>query len=210
MNTDTLIRALAASHEPAPKARIGARVVLALAVGLVAGLIMLQVTLGLRPDIGTAAWAAGLKALFGAVVASAAFGAAVRFARPVTGGRYLLPLAVIALVSLAVTAIALASEMPQHRLAAWTGGGVPWCVVLIPVFSIPAALGLVWALKDAAPTRLTLAGAAIGALAGSIGTIVYAGFCPVDSVAFVTTWYVAGIAVSSAIGALLGRAILRW
>ena len=61
-----------------------------------------------------------------------------------------------------------------------------------------------------APTRLTLTGAAIGALSGGVGAMAYAMYCPVDSAAFVMTWYVLGIALSAAIGALLGAKFLRW
>jgi hypothetical protein len=210
MDTDTLIRALAGNEGPAPRRRTAARVSLALAGGFGVGLLALSLTLGLRPDLGTAMWAVGAKALFAAVIGTAGLGAAIHLSQTVARTRAALPMLVLAIASLLIAAIALATEMPEHRWAAWTANGFPWCVVLIPVFAIPTAVGLVWALRDGAPTRLTLAGAAIGALSGSVGTMVYAGFCPVDSVAFVTTWYVAGIALSAAFGALAGRWLLRW
>jgi hypothetical protein len=65
-------------------------------------------------------------------------------------------------------------------------------------------------MKDAAPTRLALAGAGIGALSGGIGAMVYSMFCPIDSVAFVTIWYVVGIGIASALGAFVGVKLLRW
>ncbi|MCU0882207.1 MAG: DUF1109 domain-containing protein [Hyphomonadaceae bacterium] len=210
MDTETLIRALARDEGPTPRSQIAARIALALGVGLGFGLLALSATLGFRPDLGTAMWAVAAKALFAAVIGTAGLGAAMHLSRTLARTRAALPLLIMGGASLLIAAIALASEMPEHRWAAWTGNGFPWCVVLIPVFSIPTALGLVWALRDGAPTRLTLAGAAIGALSGSVGTIVYAGFCPVDSIAFVTTWYVAGIALSAAVGALAGRWLLRW
>jgi hypothetical protein len=61
-----------------------------------------------------------------------------------------------------------------------------------------------------APTRLALAGAAIGAFAGGVGAMAYAMYCPTDSVAFVTTWYTVAIAVCAALGALVGSKFLRW
>lgn len=210
MDTETLIRVLASNEGPTPARRTGARVALAVCAGLGIGLLALSFTLGFRPDLGTALWAVAAKALFAAVIGTAGLGAALHLSRTVARTRAALPLLIMAGASLLIAAIALATEMPEHRWAAWTGNGFPWCVVLIPVFSIPTAVGLVWAFRDGAPTRLTMAGAAIGALSGSVGTIVYAGFCPVDSVAFVTTWYVGGIALSAALGALAGRWVLRW
>jgi hypothetical protein len=38
----------------------------------------------------------------------------------------------------------------------------------------------------------------------------YAMYCPVDSVAFVTTWYVVAIALCAALGAVVGARLLRW
>jgi hypothetical protein len=35
-------------------------------------------------------------------------------------------------------------------------------------------------------------------------------FCSVDSVSFVTIWYVVGIGLASALGALVGVRLLRW
>jgi hypothetical protein len=75
---------------------------------------------------------------------------------------------------------------------------------------LPTAVLLLWVLKDAAPTRLMLAGASVGALSGGIGAIIYAMICSLDSIAFVTIWYVAGIGISSALGAWLGAKVLHW
>ncbi|MBL8531151.1 MAG: DUF1109 family protein, partial [Hyphomonadaceae bacterium] len=61
-----------------------------------------------------------------------------------------------------------------------------------------------------APTRLALAGAAIGAISGGVGAMAYAMYCPTDSVAFVTTWYSLAIALCAAIGAGVGSRLLRW
>jgi hypothetical protein len=210
MDTDALVRALAANVEPAPKKPFFAKIALALTAGLLLGLVLLTVTLGFRPDLGTALWAVAAKALLAGVIGTVALSTVVRLSSGMAQKRTGVMLLVLFAASLAVAAIALASEMPEHRWAAWTGGGFPWCLVLIPLFSIPTSAGLVWAMRDGAPTKLTMTGAVIGALSGSVGTIVYAGFCPIDSVAFVTTWYVLAIAISAGLGALAGRWLLRW
>ena len=96
-------------------------------------------------------------------------------------------------------------EMPERRMEAWMGGAFPWCVVLIPILAAPTAALLVWFMRAFAPTRLTLTGAAIGALSGGVGAMAYAMYCPTDSVAFVTTWYALAIAVCAALGAVWDR-----
>jgi hypothetical protein len=112
--------------------------------------------------------------------------------------------------AVAIGLITLMATEPGQRFAAFTGGGFPWCIILIPLCGLPTALLLVWAMREAAPTRLALAGAAIGALSGGVGAMVYAMFCSVDSVSFVTIWYVVGIGLASALGALVGVRLLRW
>jgi hypothetical protein len=83
-------------------------------------------------------------------------------------------------------------------------------VAIIPLLAAPTALLLTRLLRDLAPTRLTATGAALGAVSGGIGAMAYAMYCPTDSAAFVVTWYAVGIALSAAIGAVLGTRLLRW
>jgi hypothetical protein len=61
-----------------------------------------------------------------------------------------------------------------------------------------------------APTRLRLAGAAAGLLAGGVAATVYGLHCQEMTAAFVVTWYSLGVAASVAVGALLGPRLLRW
>jgi hypothetical protein len=215
MTTDELIATLSRAPEPAKPARFQVRIALALAGGLVLGLILLKVTLGMRPDIGVAAPVVALKAGLSALIATFAGGLAMNLARPQVAGsgeakRAAGPLVTLAFACLAIGAITLFTTSAGQRFVAFTGGGFPWCIFLIPLLGLPTAALLMWVLKDAAPTRLALAGASVGALSGGVGAMVYAMFCPIDSVAFVTIWYVAGIGVASALGALVGVKLLRW
>lgn len=215
MTTDELIAALARTPEPARPTRFNFRVAIALVVGLVLGLIILRLTFGFRPDIGIAAPVVALKAGFSALIATFAGGLALTLARPQIKGsgstkRAAAPLVVLLFAGLSIGAITLFSTSSGQRFEAFTGGGFPWCIILIPLFGLPTAALLMWVLKDAAPTRLALAGASVGALSGGIGAVVYAMFCPVDSIAFVTIWYIAGIGVASALGAWAGVKLLRW
>jgi hypothetical protein len=99
---------------------------------------------------------------------------------------------------------------PEERMAAVTGGAFPHSVLVIPVMAIPAGAILFLWFRAQAPTRLRLAGAAAGALAGGLSAMAYALACPVDSVAFIATWYTLAIAICAGAGALVGWRALRW
>lgn len=211
MKTDDLIDALACNIEPAQKPHWRLRLALVLCGGLGVALAIVAVGLHVRPDLSTAQTPVLLKAMFSAAAAAAILPLAVRLMRP---GRPLgwrtgavIGFAVIAAIA---TCVALLGEMPERRLEAWMGGGFPWCLVLVPVLGAPTAAGLIWLMRDFAPTKLAAAGAAIGALSGGVGAMAYSMYCPVDSIAFVTTWYVLAIAISAVLGAIVGARLLRW
>lgn len=211
MKTDHLIDMLARSVEPAERPQWRRRVALTLIVGLCVGIALLAIGLGVRPDIGAARMPVMFKAMFSAAAAAVVLPLALQLMKP---GR---PLgwrigAVVVFVGLCVcvTLVALIGEMPERRLDAWTGGGFPWCLVLVPLLGAPTAALLLWLMRAFAPTRLTMAGAAIGALSGGVGAMAYSMYCPVDSVAFVLTWYVLAIAICAVLGAVLGARLLRW
>ena len=67
-----------------------------------------------------------------------------------------------------------------------------------------------WAMKGLAPTRLVLAGAASGLLAGAIGALIYALHCTEMEAPFLGAWYVVGMLIPTAAGAVLGPFLLRW
>jgi hypothetical protein len=65
-------------------------------------------------------------------------------------------------------------------------------------------------MKGFAPTRLRLAGAAAGLAAGATGAAVYSLHCPELAAPFLGTWYVIGVLIPTAAGALIGPRVLRW
>lgn len=211
MKTDKLIEVLSRSDEPAPKTNKALRLAVTLGAGLIVGVIMLVIGVGVRPDIGVAMMPVMMKAGFAALVAALVLPLTMQLMKPGRPlGWRIAALGAFVLLCCAATAIALMGELPENRMQAWTGGAFPWCLVLIPLLATPTAALLVWALRAFAPTRLTLMGAAVGGLSGGIGAMAYAMYCPIDSVAFVTTWYSLGIAIAAALGALLGPRLLRW
>jgi hypothetical protein len=211
VKTEQLIAVLARGEAAPGSPRARLRIALTLLAGLVFAALLLIGFLGVRPDIGVALMPVLAKAGFAALGAAAVLPLAARLMRP---GRPLgwrvAAVFVFAGVSLLATIIALLGKAPQERVEAWMGDGFPWCLVVIPLLASPTAALLVWLARAFAPTRLTLTGAAIGALAGGVGAMAYAMYCPMDSVAFVTTWYALAIGLCAAIGALVAARFLRW
>jgi hypothetical protein len=210
MKTSDLITMLSRGVEP-ENSKWRMRMALTLLAGLAIAAALVVAFMGMRLDIGTATLPVLLKAGFSALAAACVLPLAMRLMRPGAPLGWRIAAVLIFMgVSALATLIALLGLPSELRLRSWTGGGFPWCIVLIPLFAAPAAVLLAWLARSLAPTRLTLAGAAIGALSGGLGAMAYAMYCPVDSVAFVTTWYVAAIAICAAVGAVLGSKLLRW
>ena len=90
--------------------------------------------------------------------------------------------------------------------------GQSWwsCPLSIALLALPwLAVGLLY-LRHMAPTNLGFSGAAAGLLSGALATGLYSLHCTETSFAFFSVWYVAGIVLSTALGAFLGRHCLRW
>ena len=208
MNTEDLIKRLA--HAPAPPVNSSWRFAAAGLLGFGAASALLLLSSGTRPDL-LDAWApTSLKVAFGVTAALALLPFVWRAARPNVKLRdTLAPTAVfIAIVAMVtITALALA---PQHlRWVLWTGGGAPDCLIRIPLISLPMMAALCFAARKSAPTRLSLAGAALGAAAGALAAIPYSLFCPIDSASYVATWYTVSILICAILGACSSR-MLRW
>jgi hypothetical protein len=78
------------------------------------------------------------------------------------------------------------------------------------VLSAPVFAAAMWGMRSFAPTRPVLAGAAAGLFEGAAGALVYAFHCPELAAPFLGTWYVLGMLVPTALGAILGPRVLRW
>jgi len=213
MKTDDLIAALATGAEPvdprAPFRRLllGSVAGMALAVPLMLGL------LGLNPQLAQASQASmfWVKLGFVAAVAAAAFAVALRLGKPATpiqraSAALAVPFATIWLLAV----VALVASAPGERAALVMGSTWSACPLNITVLSAPALALMLWAMRSLAPTRLPLAGAAAGLLAGALGATVYTLHCPEMAAPFIGVWYVLGMLVPTLAGAALGRFVLRW
>lgn len=212
MKTDELIAMLARGDVAVTQGRPGATAAV-LAAGLVASILMMQLTLRTLPQLGSAiAWPAfWLKVGFVVAMACAAWHAASTLARPgAREGGLPVVLAVPLVLMWLIGAVLLASAAPDQRAQLFWGRTWRACPGLIAMLSTPLLAAALWAMRRMAPTRLRLAGAAAGLAAGAGGALVYCLHCPEMSPAFVGTWYVLGMLVPTAIGALLGPKVLAW
>jgi hypothetical protein len=213
MKTEDLILVLANGPRPRGRAAVGRRMGLGLAFSLSGAVLALLVGHGVHPDLRAMLatpvfWA---KVALPLAMALAAVRVAVRLSQPgLTVGRawisLALPLAIVWLVALLVLWIA----PPGVRIAMLLGHTWRTCPFNIALLSLPALGAMLWAMRGLAPTRPTLAGAATGLLAGTIGALVYCLRCPEVHVPFWATWYPLGMAVPAVIGGVFGRSVLRW
>ena len=84
------------------------------------------------------------------------------------------------------------------------------CVGHILFLSLPAMILTFVFMRKAAPTQPLFAGAVIGMLSASVGALAYTLACKNDGTAFVAIWYAVACAIMAAIGAIVGRRVLRW
>lgn len=211
MRTDELIAMLA--REPRPADAVGRRYAVALAAGGVGSVALMFFLFGPRPDLAQAVRdpAFWLKLLLPAALAAAALGAVVRLGRPGRRVGYaaealLLPVGVVWMLA----AYALFAAAPGGRLALVLGETWTTCALSIALLSLPVLASAFWAMRGLAPTRPALAGAASGLLAGAVGAVAYSVHCPEIAPPFLGTWYVLGMALPAAAGALAGPRLLRW
>jgi len=208
-----LARKLSADLEPVPQSFVTRRLLFGLGAGTLVSIVWVLAVLRLRPDLSEAMatpmfWAKLIYPLSLALIAGLA---AERLARPAARARSRLswlaaPFAAVALAAIVQLVMTTAAS---HR-AIVMGGSARICPFLVLASSIPPLLGLVWAMRGLAPTRLREAGAVIGLAAGGMGAFAYAWHCTEWGAPFLALWYTAGILAASVLGALLGPLLLRW
>jgi len=193
--------------------RLGRRLGLALALGVLVSAAALLSIIGLRSDIleAIATERVLFKLTLTTSLAAAACGVVFRVGRPGApiSGRVLALLLTPGLLGAAV--LIEFTVTPSDSWAARAAGRYPlYCLLLIPALSIPPFTAFMIALRKGAPENPGLAGAAVGLASGSLAAAIYAWHCPDDSPLFVAIWYVAAIGIVTAVGYVFGRNLLRW
>ena len=213
MKTDELIAMLARDAGPVARDAARGRFAAALAAGAAAAFVLMLALMGVRADIAVAVrdpmfW---VKLGVPALLVVSAYAACARAGRPgaIVGpaaASMLLPVGAIWLLAV----LALAAAPADERTALILGDSWGWCLASIPLLAVPTFAAAFWAMKGLAPTRPALAGALSGLLAGAAGALAYTLHCPEMAAPFIATWYLIGMAIPAAIGALAGPALLRW
>jgi hypothetical protein len=213
MKTDELVEMLAQGDVAVDARMPMQRALAAFGLALVASLLLMAFRLGVLPVLADYAqrpmfW---VKAAFGVSVAVAAFALVRRLARP--GARPERVGAAVAAPFVAMwllAAIVLLRADPARRGELMLGETWTSCPTNIAMLSAPVFVASLWALRDWAPTRLRLAGAAAGLAAGATGAAVYTLHCPELAAPFLGIWYALGMLIPTALGALIGPRVLRW
>lgn len=211
--SEDLIARLSADVQPVPRLAVPRRMAIGVAAGVAASTLLVATTLGFRPDMAQAA-AGGMfwvKLFYALALGGLAFWTCDRLARP--AGRARRRAQWIAAPVLAVAGLAawqLASSPAAFRMPMLMGHSAQVCPWLIFGFSLPPLVGLVWAVRGLAPTRLRLAGTMLGLAAGGAGAAVYALHCDESGAPFLAVWYTLGVMGSGLLGTLAGPRLLRW
>ena len=212
MQTDELIAQLSGRLEPVKNGAMMRLLMGAMLVGLAGSILVLLLVLKPRHDMASAILSFGMWTKLAYTFAIAAFGLWLveRAGRP--GADMARPALLLALPVLAIALLsALQMSAPGADMPTLVmGHSSRVCAFLVTLTALPTLAATFWALRRLAPTRLALAGAGAGLFAGAVGAFVYSFHCTEGSAPFIGLWYSLGIALTTGIGALAGRHLLRW
>ncbi|MYM22220.1 DUF1109 family protein [Duganella sp. FT135W] len=215
MKTDDLIEMLSSGPDAgvAAGAKSGGALLLPLLAGLVASAVLMLVLLGVRPDLAEemtqlAFWS---KLIFSLALAAAGWLAVKRLSAPgarTAGLPFFLSMPV--LLAWFAAALLLVSAVPEARAGMFWGSTWRYCPLLIALISMPIFAATLHFMRNRAPTQLRTAGAAAGFAAGGAAAAVYCLHCPELSIVFVGFWYLLGMLIPAAVGAMIGPRVLAW
>jgi hypothetical protein len=211
MNTDDLIRRLAADPRPArPLAQgLAARVLPA----LLGALALLVLGWGLRADLAgsLADPVTAMKPLLPGVAAILAMMGALHLAHPGGQARAMTrSLILLGMAALGLVALDLAPTPAGDWATALRGRTLVACLLSIPALAVLPTVALLLALRRGASLTPARSGALAGLAGGAAAAALYALHCDEDAPLFFVTWYGTAILATSLVGAALGRRWLRW
>lgn len=213
MNTSDWIDALARDVRPVPPGVPARRLGLGWLAGAVVALLAVALVFGLRQDLLTALgqpvmW---LKLGYPLLLLGAALPVLRRLSVPGWRPGWLVWVALPLTVAVWVWGLAVLQQASaDQRNMLWMGSTWQACTPAIAAVSLPVLVAVLRALRSLAPTRLRLAGAMAGLLAGATGTLAYNLHCPEMAVPFVALWNTLAVLLLVALGAWIGPRSLRW
>ncbi len=207
MNTEDLIRALAKDGRTAAgRSTVGRRVAIAAATSLAAVVVVTILTLGVRPGLAdSTATPGGIAKFVLALLIAAA--ACVSLARGAEPGRRAHLDAICIAVGFMLAAGAFAAIGSPHAALA---GSPMECLVSILGLAILPFVALLATLREGASTRPEATGAVAGIAAGGFAAFAFGLSCPMDLGPYVALWYSLAIAMTGALGFVVGRRALNW
>jgi hypothetical protein len=213
VKTDDLIEIISTNVEAVDYREPQRLVLISAALGAVVALVAMVLVLGVRTDLSELrSWLfVAAKSTFAGAIIGISLANLTRIARPGGEHRVSLSLGLLPFGGALIAATASLAIMPLSDWKAMIFGEY-WllCLVCIPLNAIVPFAGIIWAMRQLAPTNLTLAGAMAGRAAGGISAFVYALHCTDDSLPFIALWYSLTIAVCALLGGLVGQRLLRW
>jgi len=213
MKTNDLIAVLANGVAPIERRGLGKRFGAALLLGAAMSMLLTAWVYGIRPDFAQAVgtpifWA---KEAFAIALGCGALWLTVRLSRPGramgwAGAAVAAPLVAVVAATIAI----LGAASPEQRVELLVVNHWWACALNVAWLSIPSFLLVLGEIRALAPTRLRLAGMSAGLLAGAIGCLAFSLRCDRIGVPSWSEWYVLGIFIPAAVGALIGPKMLRW
>jgi hypothetical protein len=213
MKTNELITLLSTNVEPVDDWTVARTISMAIFAGIAIAVIVMLVTLGVRPDVkhDNALIYLPLKLLFTLQIVILTSLCLIRVVRP--GGERATPIGLTALpfvVLMLLAVLTLGAARPTHWDRMVVGDGWLECLISIPIIAIVPFAAVILAVRRMAPTDLTRSGALAGLVAGGISATAYSLHCTDDSLPFIALWYGATIGLCTLAGAKLGPRLLRW
>lgn len=211
--TETLISTLVQDLRPirnrAMQTRLAGAVALGALITIPYAWLLLSLAIG-RPFVPL--WGEGMfwmKFGYALVLGLLGLSAVPALSRP--DGHIRWPFVAAGLLTLVVFGLGMARWMTNNwAMPDLMGNSALVCPWLIGLTGLPMLAALLGAMRVLAPRSPAWAGLAAGLLAGGFGALAYALFCAENGMMFIAVWYGLGIGLTTALGALLGRWLLRW
>jgi hypothetical protein len=213
MKTRDLVARLARDISPVERNAVPKLLNRALMLGLAGSTVLLVALYGVRSDMPDLIltmmfW---VRLVFPLAIIAAAMKLAERLGRPGASLKFAWFAVALPIVTMLLAAGSiLIATPPGYRLQLMLGTTWRTTTASVMVLSFPSLTAMMHAMKQLAPTRLALAGAGAGLLAGAQGLLVYSLYCSEMAVPFWGVWYVLAIAITTAIGAGIAPHCLRW
>jgi hypothetical protein len=213
MKTRDLVTRLASDISPVERNAVPRLLNRALMLGLAGSTVLLVSLYGVRSDmpeliLTTMFW---VRLVFPLAIIAAAMKLAERLGRPGAPLKFAWFAVALPIVTMLLAAGSiLMATPPGYRLQLMLGTTWRTTTASVVMLSFPSLTAMMHAMKQLAPTRLALAGAGAGLLAGAQGLLVYSLYCSEMAVPFWGVWYVLAIAITTAFGAAIAPLCLRW